>query len=836
MGNLEAKHTPYYAITDENNSPNGDADVSKNSENKRSFWIAKRANFDTKNASLFEYNNNRTLSLDSKSKVANKHLIYALNQIKTLKKLRHPNIVKYFYSEEPPPSQQQSQSHHAQANLKCILITEFIRPVANLVGNLTNEQIMHGIYGITNAIQFIHERAQMSHNNLSESCIYVNCKQVWKLNDFELALSFNDLTRENLRSIYEFKQKNAITPEEEANFHNSSENKLDLNRIYHEAPHSIDAYGWALTILNLLPNNKVKSFKTFFGDDATNEKEFINSNEQLEFYLSSNPTERPTLKSALDIKLFDLYKYNSDTTSIESQLFRIDNLEDLETNFSKLLDYLSELKPSSVNEKLIDFLLAPFMFFSARIQKEVFPLLFIPKELYVGEENFQAKIDFKNFYFSIYQNFTGGKCMHNEMTMGVSIEPFMDLNKYKTFVIPRILNLITMHSTQIRLVLLEYFPFYISHINDNDSLLYEILPELLLGLKDKNDELVSMTFACLSIMTKILGSETVVGKSTKNDRQNIFSDNLPKSISIDFKELMKSEQSSTDSLAKQSQRKITLPKNKSADFKNMHSANDSRFNENYGFSLNEKAKFSSATSLDQDIINMNGSVKSNDLKMISDSMIALHGETEEIADSNSTSSSTNNFTRPHPNDDIKLNDLKNKLKQENNYLNDFSQKIKEDDWSNDFGWSNEPNEFLDVIPTNDYVASASLSSLAGSVDMLVPQDEKIKSNFSLKNLTPSRKSMNYNSNLSNKEIGSEFDIKSIVIKKTEEPNLIDEFFNDMQPVIAKKQTNGYERLATEKKVITPSINDASKKLLFEPVDSIKADVSWECEDIDLDQF
>ena len=77
------------------------------------------------------------------------------------------------------------------------------------------------------------------------------------------------------------------------------------------------------------------------------------------------------------------------------------------------------------------------------------------------------------------------------MTLGVSIEPFMDMSKYRTFVIPRVLNLMSMHSVQVRMVLLEYFPFYCGMINDLESLRYEVLPEMLLGLKDTNDELVS---------------------------------------------------------------------------------------------------------------------------------------------------------------------------------------------------------------------------------------------------------------------------------------------------------------------------------------------------------
>lgn len=833
MGNFETKHSPYYAITDEISDDNGKTPIKK-PDNQHSFWVIKRASFesDNKNSSLFEFNNSsQKLQLnDSKGRSNNKQLALALNQIKTLKTLRHPNVVKYFYSEEPPPSQQQSHSYSAQANLKCLLITEFIRPVNLFIETCNYEQVMHGIFGITNAIHFLHDKVKMSHNNLTENCIYVNCKQVWKLNDFELALSFDKLNSENLKEIYELKQRNAITPEEEANFKdNGTGVKLDLNKVYKEAPHSIDAYGWALTILNILPNNQFKSFKSFFGDDPSpinhsNNDEASNSNEQLELYLSTDPRERPSLSSALEIKLFDLYKTNTDENSSEAQLFKIDNLEDLEKNFTKLMEYLEHVEPSMVNEKLIDFLLAPFMFFSERVRKQIFPLLFIPKEFYIGEENFQSKIDFKNFYFSIFQKFVGDKCIENEMTMGISIEPFMDLVKYKTFVIPRVLNLMTMHSTQIRLVLLEYFPFYISYVNDNESLHYEILPELLLGLKDKNDELVSQTFACLSILVKILGSEIVVGKHASSEKTSFFSDNLPKSISIDFeKELASTNESNDKNGVKNNPKRNQIPKNKSAEFKQNSKPN--KFRENLGFSLNEKAKFSSATSLDQEM--MTNSVQASETKLISDSMIALHDELEENGEIISNSSSNiinfggggryqNGQTIENKSNDSRLE------KSESNKLND-------DGWSNDFGWNQEPeNEFLS--PNEE---SASVVSLAGSSDLLMPQldDVKIKINHSLRNLVTPNTSQN-------NKIGSEYDIKSIVIKKLVEHDPIDDFFNDMQPTIVKKTTmnnlnNGYERL---KEKGSNSLNSSFKKnVSLEPVASNDAEASWECEEIDLNE-
>lgn len=117
-----------------------------------------------------------------------------------------------------------------------------------MLNDLSKEQLFRGIYGITCAISFLHEKVfyylkkkqinkinkfinlfkvLISHNNISESSIYLNSKQTWKLSDFELALSFSDLNTTNLKSIHEFKSKNSITPEEEGNLF-----KIDLDQVY----------------------------------------------------------------------------------------------------------------------------------------------------------------------------------------------------------------------------------------------------------------------------------------------------------------------------------------------------------------------------------------------------------------------------------------------------------------------------------------------------------------------------------------------------------------------------------------------------------------------------
>lgn len=368
------------------------------------------------------------------------------------------------------------------------------------------------------------QKASISHNNINESCIYLNSKQTWKLSDFELALSFAELSKQNLKSIYEFKSKNSITPEEEELelSLSNSRTKIDLDLVLKQSPHSIDSYGWAMLLIQLLPSYHSENHDKSIEDiRSTNSSSNIIDNlhenedyclEQLENYLNKDPMRRPSLKSALNLSLFDLCKdmslsesssslpnltnnHLNEDNSLIFDPFKMENLNELEQNTSKLVDYLNNLirnetelkklkKKSTnlfLNEKLIDFLLKPIMFFSGKIKTSVFPSVFIPKEEFnknLNKSDFRNKFFINQFHFLENNQKTDNSDTIDENEKSIFLSPFIDLDKYKAFVLPRILSLFSMRSTQIRLVLLEYFPFYISLINDQDTLKYEILPEV----------------------------------------------------------------------------------------------------------------------------------------------------------------------------------------------------------------------------------------------------------------------------------------------------------------------------------------------------------------------
>jgi SCY1-like protein 3 len=93
------------------------------------------------------------------------------------------------------------------------------------------------------------------------------------------------------------------------------------------------------------------------------------------------------------------------------------------------------------------------------------------------------------------------------------------------YMVPKIKQIFCVLDVQIRLLLLEHFPLYVNTFT-REELVDEILPSLLLGIKDTNDLLVTKTLLCLADLVSILGANLVIGKN----RTKIFSDGRPQQV------------------------------------------------------------------------------------------------------------------------------------------------------------------------------------------------------------------------------------------------------------------------------------------------------------------
>merc|ERR1711997_818034 len=98
---------------------------------------------------------------------------------------------------------------------------------------------------------------------------------------------------------------------------------------------------------------------------------------------------------------------------------------------------------------------------------------------------------------------------------------------FREKIIPILINIFQVREMQIRLILLNFFPNYVGMFSKT-QLEDVILPLVLLGIRDSNDNLVGETLKALSVLVSVLGAEKVVGK-----RKKVFADGSPAKSKID---------------------------------------------------------------------------------------------------------------------------------------------------------------------------------------------------------------------------------------------------------------------------------------------------------------
>lgn len=96
------------------------------------------------------------------------------------------------------------------------------------------------------------------------------------------------------------------------------------------------------------------------------------------------------------------------------------------------------------------------------------------------------------------------------------------VSTFKSILVPRLLQMFCIRDVSIRLLLLSHFNSFV-HIFEVDELKNHILPELLVGIKDTNDDLVCATLRALADVVPILGAAAVIG----GNRGKLFTDGRP---------------------------------------------------------------------------------------------------------------------------------------------------------------------------------------------------------------------------------------------------------------------------------------------------------------------
>ena len=386
---------------------------------------------------------------------------------------------------------------------KKYILTEPVIPLRQIFEHYHRFLRLSGLYNIGEAITFLHQICHISLNNLSIDSIFISKNdpnELWKIGSLYWCSTIESETVDFFENLLNFHKQNdslEILPPEIRQIDNQSNHLIkSINDI-----HQRDIYSFIILIQELFYDSNNVQPKS----DPNNQQHNFMAKKLLENFFQSKPSERPSsIQSILEDPLFK----NCPFVQLRQFLSNFSQYNDREkfTFLENLIENLKKFPDQSLVVNIFTMIVSSRFIMSNRlVYNNVMPYFLIPLSSSKNDEN------------SPNQQYL--------LTNGETIElkPFIDEQIYRKSIIPHLMKLYCVHDYKIRILLLKYLPHY-GRCVSKQCLKKILLPQILLGIKDLDKELVSLTFRSIATLIDLFGVCDVLGGGM--NRIRYFSTNV----------------------------------------------------------------------------------------------------------------------------------------------------------------------------------------------------------------------------------------------------------------------------------------------------------------------